>query len=123
MATKASRDSDELMLQARLVEGLYVINQERPIDTTLAAKESLTLWHERMRHINVQRLKTMRDGSASGIKFTNDKITHFHCDACTLGKAHRQPIFNKENPKVLVPGEKSHWDTCGPMPTSINGNH
>uniref|UniRef100_A0A8R1IXG6 Gag_pre-integrs domain-containing protein n=1 Tax=Caenorhabditis japonica TaxID=281687 RepID=A0A8R1IXG6_CAEJA len=111
-----SRLTHELLLEARLIEGLYVVNLERKLDTALSAKESLTTWHERLGHISIARLKTMRDGKASGIKFSEEEVKDFHCDTCKLGKMHRQPILNKERPRCSIPGQLIHWDTCGPMP-------
>jgi hypothetical protein len=117
-----SRDTHELVLEARLIEGLYVVNQERRFETALSAKESLVIWHERLGHISVKRLQTMRDGKATGVKFSDKEVSDFECDACTLGKMHRQPIRNKPRPRSTVFGETTHWDTCGPMPTSLNGS-
>jgi hypothetical protein len=34
----------------------------------------------------------MRDGKATGVKFSDNEVDDFKCDACTLGKMHRQPI-------------------------------
>src|SRR5271163_1334302 len=49
-----SRDKDELFIEARIIERLYVVNQDREFNISLLAKESLQIWHERMGHINVQ---------------------------------------------------------------------
>jgi hypothetical protein len=35
---------------------------------------------------------------------------------------HRQPIRNKPRLRSTVPREVLHWDTCGPMPKSLNGS-
>ena len=110
-----SRETDELVMEARMVQGLYVVNLERDTNLALTAKESLTTWHERLGHIGVKHLKIMHDKMAAGIKFTDNKISEFHCDTCQLGKVHRAPIYNKERPRLQVPGEVVHWDVCGPM--------
>jgi hypothetical protein len=117
-----SRDTHELVLETRLIEGLYVVNQERRFETALSAKKSLVIWHERLGHINVKRLQIMRDGKATEVKFSDKEVSDFECDACTLGKMHRQPIRNKPHSRSTIPGETTHWDTCGPMPTSLNGS-
>src|SRR5271163_3685048 len=114
-----SRDKDELFMEARIIGGLYVVNQDREFDISLLAKESLQIWHERMGHINVQRLKQMRDNAAEGIKFSDSELTDFHCDACVLGKVHRAPIHNKPVPTCTMPGQRLHWDTCGPIKPSL----
>jgi hypothetical protein len=38
-----SRDTHELVLEARLIEGLYVVNQEKRFETALSVKESLVI--------------------------------------------------------------------------------
>ena len=114
-----SRQTNDLFMEARIIQGLYVVKQERVFDKSLLAKESLQLWHERMGHINVQRLKLMRDGSAIGVKFTDAELSDFQCDACILGKAHRAPIHNKPVEKCDTPGQRLHWDTCGPIKPSL----
>jgi hypothetical protein len=84
-----SRETHKLFLEARVIEGLYIVNQVREFNTTLLAKENLTTWHERLGHISVKRLQDMRDGKATRVKFSNNKVDDFKCDACTLGKMHR----------------------------------
>jgi hypothetical protein len=117
-----SRDTHELVLETRLIEELYIVNQERRFETALSAKEFLVIWHERLGHISIKCLQTMRDGKATGVKLSDKEVSDFECDACTLGKMHRQPIRNKPHPRSTVSSETTHWDTCGPMPTSLNGS-
>src|SRR5271163_4019954 len=38
-----SRDKDELFMDARIIGGLYVVNQDREFDISLLAKESLQI--------------------------------------------------------------------------------
>jgi hypothetical protein len=64
----------------------------------------------------------MHDGKVTGVKFSDNEVDDFKCDACTLGKIHRQPIRNKPRPRSTVPEEVLHWDTCGPMPKSLSGS-
>jgi hypothetical protein len=87
-----SRETHELFLEARVIGGLYIVNQVREFNTALFAKENLTTWHERLGHISVKRLQDMHNGKATGVKFSDNKVDDFKCDACTLGKMHRQPI-------------------------------
>jgi hypothetical protein len=117
-----SRETHKLFLEARVIGGFYVVKQVREFNTALLAKENLTTWHERLGHISVKRLQDMCDEKATGVKFSDNKVDDFKCDACTLGKMHRQPIRNKPRPRSTVPGEVLHWDTCGPMPKSFNGS-
>jgi hypothetical protein len=62
----------------------------------------------------------MCDEKTTRVKFFDNKVNDFKCDACTLGKMHRQSIQNKSRPRLTVSGEVLHWDTCGPMPKSLN---
>ena len=117
-----TRDSDELTLEARLVDGLYVVNQEKRWDTALIAKNSLAIWHEHLVHISVKCLQSMRDGKVTRIKFSDDEVKDFHCDTCVLGKMHRASIRNLICPRSDIPGTITHWDICGPMPLSFNQN-
>jgi hypothetical protein len=105
-----------------VIGGLYVVNQVREFNTALLAKENLTTWHECLGHISVKCLQDMRDGKATGVKFSDNEVDDFKCNACTLGKMHRQPIRNKPRPRSTVLGEVLHWDTCGSMPKSLSGS-
>jgi hypothetical protein len=117
-----SRETHELFLEARVIGRLYVVNQVREFNTTLLAKENLTTWHECLGHISVKHLQDMRDGKATGVKFSDNEVDDFKCDTCTLGKMHRQPIRNKPQPRSTVPREVLHWDICGSIPKSLNGS-
>ena len=116
-----SRETDEVYMEARIVDGLYVINQERP-PIAMVANPTLATWHERLGHINVQRLKTMRDEGIPGIMFSDNELGSFKCESCILGKAHRAAIHNTPVPKSTIPGQVTHWDTCGPIAPSISGS-
>jgi hypothetical protein len=117
-----SREIHELFLEARVIGGFYVVNQVREFNTAFLTKENLTTWYERLGHISVKCLQDMRDGKATGVKFSNNEVDDFKCNACILGKMHRQPIRNKPRPRSTVSREVLHWDTCGPMPKSLNGS-
>ena len=54
------------------------------------------------------------------LQFSEADLANFKCDACSLGKAHRAPIFNKVRERTNVSGERLHHDTCGPMPPSLS---
>ena len=117
-----SRDTDQLVFEARLVGGLYVVRQERILATALLAKPTLLLWHERLGHINVRRLLLMKEGVVEGVDFSKEDLREFFCEACALGKAHRLPIRKYEKTRCTVPGERISWDITGPMPKSYSGN-
>ena len=72
-----SRENDQILLTATLINGLYVVDRDAEVETAFVAKESLQLWHERLGHINVRRLKTMKDGAAEGISFNEVDLKNF----------------------------------------------
>ena len=80
----------------------------------------LQVWHERAGHINKRSLKTMADKNiVEGVQMNGHRQTS--CEACHIGKAHRQP-FNQIQQKKTYPGEFFHTDVCGPMDTpSLSG--
>src|SRR5271163_3813223 len=61
----------------------------------------------------------MHDNAVKEIKFSDSKLTDFHCDVCILGKAHRALIHNKPVSKCTIPRQRLHWDTCGPIKPSL----
>ena len=61
----------------------------------------------------------MHDNATEGIKFSDNKLTDFYCDACILGKVHHAPIHNKPVPKYTIPGQRLHWDTCNSIKPSL----
>jgi hypothetical protein len=87
-----SRETHKLFLEARVIEGLYVVNQVHEFNTTLLTKENLTIWHKCLEYINVKCLQDMRDGKVSGVKFFDNEVDDFKCDTCIFGKIHKQPI-------------------------------
>jgi hypothetical protein len=84
-----SRETHKLFLEAKVIGGLYVVNQVREFNTTLLVKENLTTWHERLRYISVKRLQDMCNEKATRVKFSNNEVDDFKCDVCTLEKMHR----------------------------------
>lgn len=71
-------------------------------------------WHERLGHVNVNILREMiTKNQITRIEDTKD----FFCEACVLGKQHRNPFKNSESGSARS-GDKIYSDLCGPMPTS-----
>src|SRR5271163_82829 len=89
------RDKNELFMETKIIERLYVVNQDREFNTFLLAKESLQIWYKKINHINVQRFKLMLDNTVEGIKFLDTKLTDFHYNVCIRSKAHHALIHNK----------------------------
>ena len=84
------RSDDTLCLTARLIEGLYVIDQVyTKVPASYIAKENLLTWHERLGHISVERLKQLRDSGAKGVQFSDSEISNFECEAWGFSRARR----------------------------------
>ena len=83
-------------------------------------KETASLWHRRMGHINTKILDVLRKKAANGIDYTCDVQD---CIACPLGRSSQQP-----HPKHAVYGvSRAFWivfvDTFGPItPTALVGS-
>ena len=120
------KEDDRLVMEATTTGGLYVVNQWKEIGMTaqeraLLAKVDLQTWHERLGHINVDRLKKLKDGMAGGVSFSEEELKDFSCEVCALGKAHKAPIFNHQRERASHPGQLFHADVCGPMKTESKG--
>jgi Integrase core domain/GAG-pre-integrase domain len=78
----------------------------------------LELWHQRCGHINVPYLKnTAMKNAAKGLqKFANDN-TNLFCQSCQIGKQARKPYLTVEPKRESKPGEITHADLSGKMPT------
>jgi hypothetical protein len=57
----------------------------------------------------------MKSGTAIGIDFSPTEIAVFECEICTLGNAHKAPIYNKSLERASMLEKKLYWDTCGPI--------
>ena len=68
------------------------------------AKSDIELWHKRIGHINLEKLKGMQSkGVIIGLPtFTKKEITGV-CEACQLGKQHRQPFPKERNVSKGIP--------------------
>jgi hypothetical protein len=117
-----SRVTGKTIMQATMIKKLYILQRAVEYDDkqetrhlALVGKPDLKLWHERLGHIGTQRFLQMKSGTAIGIDFSPTEIAAFECKVCTLGNAHKAPIYNKSPKRASMSGEKLHWDTCGPM--------
>jgi hypothetical protein len=103
-------------------EGLYYldIRAEKPnirTERALVAThvEPLSLWHQRLGHLNYKRVLKMASlGSVKGLAFFNDLCPSNHCYGCLQGKMCRTP-FSSTRTKTTQIGQVIHSDVCGPM--------
>ena len=74
----------------------------------------LKLWHERMGHINCDRINDMlKNQAVTGVSVVDKK--RFFCENCPLGKQFKFPFRKIMKNLSRVPGEVIHSDLCGPM--------
>ena len=76
---------------------------------------SLTLWHQRFGHLNVNDLKKLSsDNIVEGLSI-DAKALEEPCEGCILGKQARYPFPKKSQSKTHELLELIHSDVCGPM--------
>ena len=71
---------------------------------------SLELWHRRLAHVNVKKVK-------EAIGF-NGPSPEFDCLGCIYGKSNRLPFPKDGKKRADLPGDLIHVDIAGPMETS-----
>ncbi|KAG5899194.1 hypothetical protein JTB14_026947 [Gonioctena quinquepunctata] len=87
----------EAAVTATNVNGIYRLDIQE--DFVNLATSTSNLWHKRLGHLNRVSMKSLRDGLASGIKFSNDDLDS-PCIACIEGKQSREPFRANENKKL-----------------------
>ena len=78
------------------------------------------LWHERFGHLNYGSLKLMSTKNmVEGLPRINQ--VNEVCEACQLGKQHRDPFPSQSSGRSKRLLELVHSDLCGPMPVASLG--
>ena len=85
--------------------------------TTAANNTDLTLWHNRMAHINVQVIKNMSiHRSLEDFFVPSSSSLPSVCRGCALGKQHKATYpSSSQKERSKIPGELLHADLCGKM--------
>lgn len=97
---------------------VITLDKEEP-QANIIIKDTLQLWHERLSHQNIKYVNNILE--KHNIKVSDNK-NHFFCDACIIGKQHKQ-TFKSSTTNTTAVGEIIHADLCGPMETnSIGGS-
>ena len=92
-----------------------VIRNETIAHTATVDRLSLSVWHQRLSHVNYKTIVKMVSGNmVHGIKLDDYSIPTEVCSGCALGKMHRLP-FKKGRERAKQIGELVHADVCGPM--------
>jgi len=81
---------------------------------------TMEFWNQRFRHIKFNDLLLLKKrGMVEGLPIL--KSSHIDCDACAMGKFHRDEFRMKPNRKKRDILELVHKDLCGPMQTRLLG--
>lgn len=115
------------------IKPVIPIKSDQPIQhvsstalTTTTDADTLTLWHNRMAHINVHVMKSMSTHrSLQDFSISSSCGLPFVCRGCAFGKQHKAnyPV-NPQKERSKVPGELMHADLCGKMSQpSLVGSH
>ncbi|KAJ4764255.1 polyprotein [Rhynchospora pubera] len=115
-------------------ELMAVVNMERHRNFPLTLKsangvalkvdvEDLSwLWHKRLGHVNFESLKLLsRKNMVYGLPNIEEKKDV--CEACALGKIHRETFPKEKAWRAKAPLELVHTDICGPMSTNSHGGN
>ena len=100
--------------------------RDRKTDAHAAPAADPNLWHRRLGHLgvdNLAKLTTMSTGIKCQPADIKSAANATVCEACALGKQHRQPFPPSTNPPAASPLELLHTDVCGPMPTESHGGN
>ena len=88
---------------------------------------TLTLWHQRFGHLNLNDIKRLSRNDDVVIGMNVNKNVHFYdeqgCEPCALGKMHRLPFPKHSENRASRILEIVHTDLCGPMQVdSVGGS-
>lgn len=114
-----------LCAMGSLADKLYqldceVISRER---ATVVSEQrcDMDLWHQRLGHLNGQRLKEIvQKELVTGIKVSKTATLPF-CEGCVEGKMHRKPFKPVGEIRSTRKLQLVHSDVCGPMPSKSMG--
>jgi hypothetical protein len=105
-----------VVAKARRDKNLYLLNVNVRKDTTHIANslnEGAMLWHERLGHLNMARLKDL-DAMVNGMNLKEVPLHHV-CDVCIEGKHQRTSFPKDETTRASKILELVHSDVCGLM--------
>jgi len=111
-----------VVAEARRDKNLYLLNVKVRKDTTHVENsldEGAMLWHERLGHLNMTRLKDL-DAMVNGMNLKEVPLHHV-CEACIEGKHQRTSFPKNETTRASKFLELVLSDVCGPMKTTSRG--
>ncbi|UYV79993.1 FAM200B [Cordylochernes scorpioides] len=108
----------EILYEAKRLGDKFEVEGILNMEIVKKAEVNDILWHQRLAHVNFQKLKEMYDNSTvSGLKNLNN--IKGNCESCTLGKIHRKSyksIQYKQSENIL---DLWHTDIVGPLNNSF----
>lgn len=123
--------NNTIVLVAVCIRGLYILSgQALDAMMAMAARQSqpvgatMDLWHRRLVHANVDSIKEMQKGLGHNLLIVDPESDWgiYHCEACIMGKHHREPFGKITSEPASRPLERIHSDLCGPItPSSRTG--
>lgn len=129
-------DSDEIILVGLKQDNLYraLVRESTDRDkaeVAVAEEEAtrdsdLTLWHERLAHVNRATIVRMKKhSSVTGLESSNFNVDPkasdrkvINCESCCQAKHARQPIPLSTRARAEEVGQALHVDICGPIGTA-----
>lgn len=113
---------DEVKMLADRIGDLYFIREDDATAGTACEEhiQDLTLWHQRLGHLNKRCLLEMvNTGAVEGIELSSRNVDS-PCEICIKGKQTRIP-FRETHRRTTRKLEIIHTDLCGPMRTVSKG--
>ncbi len=111
-----------VVVEARRDRNLYLVNVKVCKDTSHIANsldEGVMLWHERLGHLNMARLKEL--DPMVDVMNLKEVLLHHVCEGCIKGK-HQRTSFPKDGAtRASQLLEIVHTDVCGPMRITSHG--
>ena len=103
----------------------YIDSMSEQVDVCVNLKtdtkvDDLTLWHQRLGHVNEKRLKSaVNKRLINGVDCINGDLPF--CEACVQGKQARKPFKGSHEVQTTGKLQLVHSDVCGPMSVSSVG--
>ncbi|CAK1599710.1 unnamed protein product [Parnassius mnemosyne] len=112
---------NQIVATANIINNMYRLNTPGGDYACMSevGEQNIFLWHQRMGHLNFDRLKKMPE-NADHVTFSANTQS-LTCVTCKEGKQTRLP-FKSEGNRSTVPLQLVHSDICGPMETQTIGS-
>ncbi|GAA5915667.1 hypothetical protein JCM5296_000044 [Sporobolomyces johnsonii] len=90
----------------------------RPATDVAFLAVDLQLWHERLGHVGVERIRSMKKGDlAAGLEWSGSSPPSLDpCEACASGKVAKAPVEQRATRRAQQPLERLHSDVWGKAP-------